>query len=93
MTYILDKKKIMELLAEKNLSPTTFAQKINLTAPALDRAMKGEEVYFATVVKIAKGLDVHISSLILAQVKRDRQPPSRPADYYKQLTENRYNAD
>lgn len=74
MKFILDGKKIREYLCEDQTSITQFAKKNGLTIPTLTRAIDGEEVYFATVSKIAGGLKVSPHALILAEIKAKKTP-------------------
>lgn len=74
MKFILDGKKIRQYLCEDQTSITQFAAKTKIAIPTITRAIDGGEVYFATVIKIAKGLKVHPNALILAEIKAKKTP-------------------
>ena len=75
MKYILDEKKIIELMPTFTYIEKTLKERANISMQTFKKALDGESVSYATVLKFCKLLGCNPDTIILGQIS---QPPSRP---------------
>lgn len=71
MNLVIDKTKLTLIMADKCLTLSELCQITGIPKPTINNIVKGKKVKPVTVGKLAKGLGVPVSFLIVEEVKAE----------------------